>query len=313
MKKRGKVKFWQFYLLSLFIVILVMALSFFVLAPDSLVLMQKLGEFLVANKEYPNILSIGKFTIHNPLALLVFVFAAAPSISAVLTKWIVEGKEGVTGLFRRFKPILQDYHNKDARKVYVWIFTIYGLGALAYILIGMFAVGGISMEKVFDVIGHNVFIIIVTLALGIFLDEGGTLEELGWRGFGLPTLMEKFKSPIVATLLLAFFWWFWHSPRELASIVTEGLTSTFLINQAIFLLLCIALSILISFCVFKTGGSVLPAILIHGGTNVWSKALSGPMYELTGIDVRTYIVIAAAIVILIVTKGKLGYAEYKTQ
>jgi len=67
-----------------------------------------------------------------------------------------------------------------------------------------------------------------------------------------------------------------------------------------------ALSIVISYAVFKTGGSVIPAILIHGGTNVWSKALSSPLYQTIGIDIRTIFVILVAITILIMTKGKLG-------
>ena len=36
-------------------------------------------------------------------------------------------------------------------------------------------------------------------------------EEVGWRGFLLPNLLEKF-TPIKATLLTGFIWGVWHAP-----------------------------------------------------------------------------------------------------
>ena len=81
--------------------------------------------------------------------------------------------------------------------------------------------------------------------------------------------------------------------------------------QGIFILTCLSLSVLITVAWFKTGGSVLPAILIHGGTNVWSKAVGAPMFEVTGTDVRTWIVFAAAIVVVVVTRGRLGAVDHR--
>jgi membrane protease YdiL (CAAX protease family) len=36
-------------------------------------------------------------------------------------------------------------------------------------------------------------------------------EELGWRGYGLPKLLEHW-SPLVASLILGVLWGFWHLP-----------------------------------------------------------------------------------------------------
>jgi membrane protease YdiL (CAAX protease family) len=82
--------------------------------------------------------------------------------------------------------------------------------------------------------------------------------------------------------------------------------SAFVVGQVTFLVLCVALSIIITFFWLRTGGSVWPAILIHGGTNVWSKALGGPLNARVGTDARTAIVILAAVVIVATTRARLG-------
>jgi uncharacterized protein len=40
---------------------------------------------------------------------------------------------------------------------------------------------------------------------------GGGLEELGWRGVAQPELERRF-NPVVAAIIVAFFWALWHLP-----------------------------------------------------------------------------------------------------
>jgi len=306
MKAKKSVNFIQYYVISLIIVILIMASSFFIFPVKSATLMQDLWGFFKEKQLYPNVISIGRFSVKEPVGFLILLFAAAPSLSAIILKWIIEGKNGLKNLFSRFKPIGNLFDATDAKKIYIWIFSIYAIVSIAYILAGIALVGMEGMKSTFDVLGGNFLLIIITLIIGIFIDEGGLLEELGWRGFGLIYLVNKYKNPFVATILLGFFWWLWHIPRDIVGVLSTGFTLQFVSQQALFLILCMALSIVISYAVFKTGGSVIPAILIHGGTNVWSKALSSPLYQTIGIDIRTIFVILVAITILIMTKGKLG-------
>jgi membrane protease YdiL (CAAX protease family) len=50
-------------------------------------------------------------------------------------------------------------------------------------------------------------------AFNLFL--GGTLgEEIGWRGFALPRLLEKF-SPLQASFILGIVWALWHLPIDI--------------------------------------------------------------------------------------------------
>jgi hypothetical protein len=99
--------------------------------------------------------------------------------------------------------------------------------------------------------------------------------------------------------VLGILWWAWHLPRELPGLLGGADPARFLELQALFLSLCIAETIVCGLAVNLTGGSVLPAILIHGGSNVWSKAAGGPMYAATdGIDVRTVIILLGAAIVL---------------
>jgi membrane protease YdiL (CAAX protease family) len=56
--------------------------------------------------------------------------------------------------------------------------------------------------------------------MGIVLALCSAGEELGWRGFFLPTLM-KGNSLLAATGWMALFWGFWHLPFYLA-VNSEG-------------------------------------------------------------------------------------------
>ena len=51
-------------------------------------------------------------------------------------------------------------------------------------------------------------VFIVGSLYGILVTAG---EELGWRGYALPVLLKR-HSPLIASLMIGFFWSFWHAP-----------------------------------------------------------------------------------------------------
>ena len=75
--------------------------------------------------------------------------------------------------------------------------------------------------------------------------------------------------------------------------------ATWVRNQALFIGTCLALSVLCTEAVMQTGGSVWPAILIHGGTNVWSKALGIAPNQRYGTHVRSVIAGALALIVVL--------------
>ena len=77
----------------------------------------------------------------------------------------------------------------------------------------------------------------------------GVREELAWRGFALPRLLERY-SALVASVMLGLFWGLWHLPL----VFTEG---TALFGQPIWPLLAdiVAKSILFTWVFLRTGAA----------------------------------------------------------
>ena len=296
-------RFLAFYLLAVAIVVGVMWTRW---ATNSAELLPNLFQFLQDNGMYANTVSIALFGAMDWRALLIFVFAGAPTYAALLISGWLDGRGGVAQLLSRFKP-WRGVDRRQGSAVYLVLAGIYVVGAAAYMLFA-FRSGGEAgfRDSILQGLGGSWLTAVLWLLVGPFIDEGGLWEELGWHGYGLPLLLDRMRAPLAATLSLGFLWWLWHFPREIPNLVGGNNLGTWAFNQGVFLLLCLCLSIVTTLAWFKTGGSVLPAILIHGLTNVWSKALSGPLWQATGQDVRTWAVVLAAVVVLVATRGRLG-------
>ena len=299
----------SFYGLALGIVIGVMAIAVPWMLCDPVVanIMSDLFSFIEEHETYGNLISIGSFVVHrHPAALLIFMFAAAPALAAIVISLIGGGRDGLRRLLDRFRPWRDGVTRRQGLRVYGVMAVVYlGIAAVYLWIAAVWGEPG-GFEVVWGVLGGTPISAFFTLLLGAFIDEGGTLEELGWRGFALPLLIDRMKNPLTATLVLGVMWWAWHLPREVINLMGGAALSPFLIGQLEFLVTCLALSVVITYVFNKTGGSVWAGILIHGGTNVWSKALSGPVNPLIGEDLRTIVVLVIAFVILVLTRSKLG-------
>ena len=296
-------RFGVFYTLALLIVCGVMAASF---ALRAFSLIGDLLAFLKANALYPNLLSIGRFALQQPLAWLILLFAGAPTIAALATAGWGDGAPGVRALLGRLAPWRSGVARRDALRAWALLLGVAAAVTAAHLALAWRERGSEMGATALAVLGGTPVAILLSLLIGGFIDEGGTMEELGWRGFALPLLVDRYASPLRATLALGFLWWLWHFPRELPGLLGGVALGRFLLNQSMFLLLCIALSIVISYFWFRTGGSALVGLFVHGITNVWSKALGAPAYALIGWSSRDIIVVAAAIIVLALAGSRLG-------
>ncbi len=291
-------RFGVFYAVAVAITLAVMAVVFLVPAGGGV--LTDLAAYLRREGLATNLLSIGSFALREqPLAWLVLVFAAAPSLAALATAAALGG--GAVGrLLGRLKPWGLRADRTRALRCYGLLATVSALVMAGFHWVGS-RVGGAEALAVRDAaIGKSVIVVAFALALGHLVDEGGTLEELGWRGFGLPVLLDRFRSPLAASVVLGALWMAWHLPREVPALLAGAPIGRFLSQQLVFLVLTVALSILATWAFLETGGSALPGILIHGGTNVWSKALSQPLYPAWTwpVDPRTLVVVGLAVVVL---------------
>jgi membrane protease YdiL (CAAX protease family) len=134
---------------------------------------------------------------------------------------------------------------------------------------------------------------------------GGPLEEeFGWRGFLMPRLT-SLVGQTWATLIVGVVWASWHLPL-IACHVYEGLSFSY------YLPLVVALSVFASVAYFTTGRSILGAIILHYVFNTCSfmlaKAFEGKQYYPNRDWQQVYLcsMIAVALLIVAITKGKLG-------
>ncbi len=177
----------------------------------------------------------------NPLIGLFGLFG--PALAAIIVTAVTEGRPGVRALLGRIVRW---------RVPVPWYLVALGLPTVLSLLAASLsawlgpAILRVGILSVLD-------FVLVVLVLG---------EELGWRGYALPKLMQRF-SPLVASLILGVLWGLWHLP-------TFFIAGTPQYQQPVvaFLIMTTAYSILLSWVFLHTRGSVLIATLFHGAINV---------------------------------------------
>ena len=128
----------------------------------------------------------------------------------------------------------------------------------------------------------------------------GGNEEPGWRGFALPELVGRF-HPVAAALILGAVHSLWHLP----------LMGRYDTSFGIYLFNLLGLTFILNWLYFRSRGCIIPVMLFHAGTNVIGSFLPAPDDVLGGAGsfmlLRGIVYWAAAIVLLIATRGTLGY------
>jgi membrane protease YdiL (CAAX protease family) len=162
---------------------------------------------------------------------------------------------------------------------------LYGLVDVALALHGYDIDPSLLLERVPGYLATLVFVAVL----------GGGLEEPGWRGFALPRLQQRY-TPVVATLFLGLAWGVWHVPLygPLGFVVPMVLAFfyTWLYNRTGSVLLCILLHA--SFTPAQDHLVLLPDAVVE------AEALGTIDFVILG----TYV--AAALVLVILTRGRLG-------
>jgi uncharacterized protein len=149
----------------------------------------------------------------------------------------------------------------------------------------------------------------------IVLIFGGALfEEGGWRGFALPRL-QRLHGPLVGTLILAPLWACWHLPLFW---VTVWGTPPTILNMVLFLVSVIFMTIVFTWVFNNTKGSILLAILLHTSFDVFvgPVGLLFPAPLVTGYGGALPMLIGlgvTALVLVALTRGRLGYQHYRQE
>ena len=118
-------------------------------------------------------------------------------------------------------------------------------------------------------------------------------EEIGWRGYALPRLLER-SSPLAAGLLLGIPWAAIHLPLHLPGMMSAG---TPVVATIIALP---AMSVAVTWVYLRTGRSVLAATLFHAGQNFFGFAVGLGMSDVEGAWLVAVVSGATALIAMLV-------------
>jgi membrane protease YdiL (CAAX protease family) len=240
------------------------------------------------------------FTIPRPLLALVIAAATflGPTLSAFIMTGITEGRIGIRRLLRRY--VLWRVAFRWYLFVLLLIPAIEVLGAIVLPgVLGSFQSLTLSLVLTYPVAFVSTFIF------------GGPLgEEPGWRGFALPRL-QPLHGPLVGSLILGVLWALWHLPLFWSGVWTPPTIP----NIVMFILMITALTIIMTWVFNNAQGSLLITMLMHATFNTFANAILSPLFPAPILSEYGLLPVlvgfgAVAVVLIAVTRGRLGYQHY---
>ena len=126
------------------------------------------------------------------------------------------------------------------------------------------------------------------------------------RGFALPRLQER-HGPLRGSLILGVLWAAWHLPLFWSGVWTPPTDA----NIAMFTVMIMALTIIMTWVFNNAAGSLLIMILMHASFNTFANRVAAPLFPapiftdygllpvLIGFGIT-------AVVLIAVTRGRLG-------
>lgn len=179
------------------------------------------------------------------LALLTILGSWTPNLAAVITINFSGGREGLKrlmGMAIRFK--------------------IKGICYLAALIPILTILAAVLIYRSFEsseprFLGLSTGFWLGQIMLNIF--SGPTGEELGWRGFALPRLLQKYR-PVKANLFLGTLWGIWHLPLWLISGYSGFQLLLYILTSGFGI---ISLTFLMTWIYVKSSFSLVPVAIIH--------------------------------------------------
>jgi len=227
------------------------------------------------------------------MGLLIALAAWTPNLAAIVVTGITEGRSEIKDLFAGWLKW----------RVNPWWYA-FGLAPflMAFVSAWLYANFG---NPTFPNIATRLTTSGLLLMIFFHTIQGATGEELGWRGFALPRLQNRF-SPLSSAIILGLIVSGWHGLLHLVS--PTG------IPEWQFWLLMVSYSIIVTWAYNKSRGSILITTLFHFAFNFSLELISTglglvPLESLFSIRAAIYTAMA---VILIIITGKSLLKERAT-
>ena len=244
------------------------------------------------------------------------VMTMGPSIAAFIVVLILGGWRGFVDLLRPF--------GRWRASLGIWVLAIFGPGILYLLGLGVHVLMDGEVPP-FIMIREELNLLPLYLVMVVLMPWNGPVgEEFGWRGYALPKLQNKY-GPLIASLVIGTIWGIWHlpsffAPEGVVGAIAAAIGMVFIIPYT---LGTIANSIFMTWVYNKSKASALIAgIIWHAAINFWAPVLlsdSSLVAAREGVHLPTIapnlyltvlaVQVVAALILVIATKGKLGYSE----
>jgi uncharacterized protein len=195
-----------------------------------------------------------KFGQLNNRSPMFYLAVWSPDIAAVLVTLAIGGWSAIRVLFGRL------LRWRVGIGIWVFAFGFHPAMMLVVELVGLTFGDPLPMRSNWQAFGLG----LISLPL---IALGPLGEELGWRGFLLPRMLERMK-PLTAALVLGSIWMLWHVPAFLLSGAPQSSMSF-----PIFVIGGIAFNVFTTWIFLNARQSVLVAgIIPHTIANAWGDA-----------------------------------------
>ncbi len=235
--------------------------------------------------------SHGILPFRLPLPLMV-VMGYMPTLAAVLVAFWTKGREGVKNLLKKLFI---------ARVGVGWylfaIFGMIGVYVLAILIQNVFGSGPdlpFISESAPNVPLWQLALMSIPMFIVIGLVNG---EELAWRGFAIPRLQAKY-SALTSSIIMGLLWSLFHLPLFFTKTGSSQADMSFLS----FTVSTVSITVLYTWLLNNTRGSVLLAYLFHAAQNTWSRIIAVD-HAATSINWTVALILLVLAVIVVLTNG----------
>ncbi len=238
------------------------------------------------------------------VGLFALIAASSSSIAALITAAITGGTKSV-------KQLLSGFVRWRSNP---WWYALAVLMPAAISLLGF----GLAMAfggrfQIQWTVGWAMLIptfVLITL-------QAGLGEEIGWRGFATPKLMEK-HSALASSLIVGVVWAAWHLPLYFVpGMVQNNMVHAmgFPLTLVIFSSNVIAFAVVLAWMFVKTKGNLWLPVLIHGSINSFDAFFalgSFGVYGLAPMTISAGIWVAVALAIAVPSLARLRVESNRT-
>jgi membrane protease YdiL (CAAX protease family) len=208
--------------------------------------------------------------------LLKIIAVFGPAVGAIASIYTLNGKDALKKYISSFLSV------KFGIKVWILIFSVIGISSIiSWIIPELFGFPRLE-SSLLDI--KNIPSILVFIVFWIIcVLFGGGQEEIGWRGYIMPFLENKY-GYIIGSLTLGIIWTFWHLPLFF---IPETVQSN--INFFNYMLLLIGYSYFFSWIISLSKNKLLSGIISHGTLNAFIELFPPFVNESNNPQIRLWV------------------------